>query len=103
MLDVVYNFHNEIEKAKESNKEYGNKIFEILNGNSYRGSFKNYEKVKRFGIEPNKPFLVNKKKIYCVLLALINTVFQKYFIGENDILRKKLQKKDVILKMKNKM
>lgn len=86
MLDVVYNFHNEIEKAKESNKEYGNKIFEILNGNSYRGSFKNYEKVKRFGIEPNKPFLVNKEKnIVCVVNPSKHGISKIFYWGKRYI------------------
>lgn len=86
MLDVVYNFHNEIEKAKESNKEYGNKIFEILNGNSYRGSFKNYEKVKRFGIEPNKPFLVNKEKnILCIVSPNKHGISKIFYWGKRYI------------------
>ena len=77
-----YNFRRDLEKAKESDVEYGNKIFEILNGNSYRGSYKNYQKVKRFGIEPNKPFLINKEKnILCVVAPCKHGITKIFYWG----------------------
>nr|DAR79279.1 MAG TPA: hypothetical protein [Caudoviricetes sp.] len=86
MLDVVYNFHNELEKAKESNKEYGNKIFEILNGKTNKNSRLNYEKVRRYGIEPNKPFVVNKEKnIICVVYPRKHGITKEFYWGKKYI------------------
>lgn len=94
MLNLEYNFLKEIEKVKNSNVEYGNKIFEILNKKHYNNSRLNYEKVKRCGIEPNTPFLVNKEKnIFCTVYPRkhgISKVFHwgKRYIKEETARRK---------------
>lgn len=94
MLNKEYNFYKETEKTKKSNVEYGNKIFEILNGNHCNNSRLNYEKVKRCGIVPNQPFLVNKEKnIICTVYPRkygISKVFHwgKRYIKEETARRK---------------
>ena len=94
MLNVEYNFFKEIEKAKNSNVEYGNKIFEILNGGHFNNSRLNYEKVKRYGIEANQPFLVNKEKnIVCVVYPRKHGISKVFFWGKRYITEETARKK----------
>lgn len=86
MLNQEYNLFKEIEKAQKSNVEYGNKIFELFNGNTNKNSKENYEKVKRCEIEPNKPFLVNKEKnILCVVYPRKHGISKVFLWGKRYI------------------
>ena len=80
MLNQEYNLFKEIEKAQKSNVEYGNKIFELFNGNNFNNSRKNTEKVERNGIKPNTLFLVNKEKnILCVVYPRKHGISKVFF------------------------
>lgn len=86
MLNQEYNLFNEIEKAQKSNVEYGNKIFELFNGNTNKNSRLNYEKVERNGIKPNTLFLVNKEKnILCVVYPRKHGISKVFFWGKRCI------------------
>ena len=86
MLNQEYNFFKEIEKAQKSNEEYGNKIFELFNGNNFNNSRKNTEKVERNGIVPNTLFLVNKEKnILCVVYPRKHGISKVFFWGKRYI------------------
>lgn len=94
MLNKEYNFYKEIEKTKKSNVEYGNKIFKILNGGHCNNSRLNYEKVKRYGIEANQPFLVSKEKnIVCVVYPRKHGISKVFYWGKRYITEKTARKK----------
>ena len=86
MLNQEYNLFKEIEKAQKSNVEYGDKIFELFNGNNFNNSRKNTEKVERNGIKPNTLFLVNKEKnILCVVYPRKHGISKVFFWGKRCI------------------
>lgn len=86
MLNQEYNLFKEIEEAQKSNVEYGNKIFELFNGNINKNSRLNYEKVERNGIVPNTPFSVNKEKnIVCVVYPRKHGISKVFFWGKRYI------------------
>ena len=86
MLNQEYSLFKEIEKAQKSNVEYGNKIFELFNGNNFNNSRKNTEKVERNGIVPNTLFLVNKEKnILCVVYPRKHGISKVFLWGKRYI------------------
>ena len=89
--NVEYNLFKAIEEAQQSKEEYGNKIFELFNGNNFNNSRKNTEKVERNGIVANTPFLVNKEKnILCVVYARKHGISKVFFWGKRYITEKTL-------------
>lgn len=86
MLNQEYNLFKEIEEVQKSNIEYGNKIFELFNGNTNKNSRLNYEKVERNGIAANTFFLVNKEKnILCVVYPRKHGISKVFFWGKRYI------------------
>lgn len=84
--NVEYNLFDDIEMARNSNVEYGNKIFELFNGNDFNNSRRNTEKVERNGIVPNIPFLVNKEKnILCVVYPRKHGISKVFLWGKRYI------------------
>lgn len=84
--NVEYNLFDDIEMARNNNVEYGNKIFELFNGNDFNNSRRNTEKVERNGIVPNTPFLVNKEKnIICIVYARKHGISKVFFWGKRYI------------------
>lgn len=88
----------ENDKLKElikNGNEYGNKIFELWNNKSrFNAGYKNYEKIKRNGIVPNKRFLVNRdKKITCVAYANRGYITKTFFWGKRYITEATARKK----------
>ena len=84
--NVEYNLFDDIEMARNSNVEYGNKIFELFNRNDFNNSRKNTEKVERNGIVPNTPFLVSKEKnILCVVYPRKHGISKVFFWGKRYI------------------
>lgn len=88
----------ENEKIKElikSGNEYGNKIFELWNSKScFNAAYKNYERIKRNGIEPNERFLVNKnKKITCVVYVRRGYISKVFYWGKRYITEETARKK----------
>ena len=88
----------ENEKLKElikNGNEYGNKIFEMWNSKSrFNAAYKNYERIKRNGIEPNERFLVNReKKITCVVIAKRGYISKLFFWGKRYITEETARKK----------
>ena len=88
----------ENEKLKELIKngdEYGNKIFELWNSKSrFNAAYKNYESIKRNGIEPNERFLVNRdKKITCVVYSKRGYINKVFFWGKRYITEETARKK----------
>lgn len=88
----------ENEKLKElikNGNEYGNKIFELWNSKSrFNAAYKNFERIKRNGIEPNERFLVNReKKITCVVIAKRGYISKLFFWGERYITEETARKK----------
>lgn len=94
MLNQEYNLFKEIEEAQKSNVEYGNKIFELFNGNTNKNSRLNYEKVERNGIVPNTPFLVSKEKnIICIVYSRKHGISKVFFWGKRYIKEETARKK----------
>ena len=88
----------ENEKLKElikNGNEYGNKIFELWNNKSrFNAAYKNYERIKRNGIEPNERFLVNRdKKITCVVIAKRGYISKIFFWGKRYITEETARRK----------
>ena len=88
----------ENEKLKvliKNGNEYGNKIFELWNSKSrFNASYKNYERIKKNGIQPNERFLVNReKKITCVVHSQRGYITKYFFWGERYITEETARKK----------
>lgn len=94
MLNQEYNLFKEIEEVQQSNVEYGDKIFELFNGNNFNNSRKNTEKVERNGIVPNTLFLVNKEKnILCVVYPRKHGISKVFFWGKRYITEETAKRK----------
>lgn len=79
----------------KNGNEYGNKIFELWNSKSrFNAAYKNYNRIKRNGIEPNERFLVNREnKITCVVYSKRGYITKLFFWGKRYITENTARKK----------